>query len=72
LARAIEIGGGRSSGRDCADNFTMAVVAERAGVSVGTMYRRFTGKEQLYSNWTSCSEADPHRGHMRILPPIAI
>jgi hypothetical protein len=62
LARAIEIGGGRSSGRDCADNFTMAVVAERAGVSVGTMYRRFTGKEQLYSNWLPTSSAGPACG----------
>lgn len=27
--------------------FTVAAVAERAGVSVGAIYRRFTGKEQL-------------------------
>jgi AcrR family transcriptional regulator len=29
------------------DNFTMAAVAEHAGVSIGAVYRRFTGKEQL-------------------------
>ncbi|MDA3645330.1 TetR/AcrR family transcriptional regulator [Saccharopolyspora indica] len=29
------------------EEFTVAAVAERAGVSVGTIYRRFTGKEQL-------------------------
>lgn len=29
------------------DNFTMAAVAERAGVSIGAVYRRFSGKEQL-------------------------
>jgi AcrR family transcriptional regulator len=29
------------------DEFTVAGVAERAGVSVGAIYRRFTGKEQL-------------------------
>lgn len=29
------------------DEFTIAAVAERAGVSVGGVYRRFTGKEQL-------------------------
>lgn len=29
------------------DDFTMAVVAERAGMSVGAIYRRFEGKEQL-------------------------
>jgi AcrR family transcriptional regulator len=32
---------------DGTDDFTMATVAERAGVSVGAVYRRFTGKEQL-------------------------
>jgi AcrR family transcriptional regulator len=29
------------------DDLTMAAVAERAGMSVGTIYRRFEGKEQL-------------------------
>ena len=29
------------------DDFTMTAVAERAGVSVGAIYRRFDGKEQL-------------------------
>ncbi|MEB3370207.1 TetR/AcrR family transcriptional regulator [Saccharopolyspora mangrovi] len=29
------------------DDFTIAAVAEHAGVSVGAIYRRFTGKEQL-------------------------
>ena len=29
------------------DNFTMAAVAEHAGVSIGAMYRRFASKEQL-------------------------
>ncbi|WP_245761061.1 TetR/AcrR family transcriptional regulator [Saccharopolyspora shandongensis] len=29
------------------EEFTVAAVAERAGVSVGAIYRRFTGKEQL-------------------------
>ncbi|WP_406688477.1 TetR/AcrR family transcriptional regulator [Saccharopolyspora sp. ID03-671] len=29
------------------DDFTVAAVAERAGVSVGAIYRRFAGKEQL-------------------------
>lgn len=29
------------------DEFTMTAVAERAGVSVGAIYRRFDGKEQL-------------------------
>jgi AcrR family transcriptional regulator len=29
------------------DHFTMASVAEHADVSIGAMYRRFTGKEQL-------------------------
>lgn len=29
------------------DNFTMAGVAEHAGVSIGSLYRRFAGKEQL-------------------------
>ncbi|WP_254125171.1 TetR/AcrR family transcriptional regulator [Amycolatopsis sp. CA-230715] len=29
------------------DEFTVAAVAEAAGMSVGTIYRRFTGKEQL-------------------------
>jgi len=29
------------------DDFTMAAVAERAGLSVGAIYRRFEGKEQL-------------------------
>lgn len=29
------------------DEFTVAAVAEHAGVSVGAIYRRFTGKEQL-------------------------
>lgn len=29
------------------DEFTVAAVAKRAGVSVGAIYRRFTGKEQL-------------------------
>ena len=29
------------------DEFTIAAVAERAGVSVGAIYRRFEGKEQL-------------------------
>lgn len=29
------------------EEFTIAAVAERAGVSVGGVYRRFTGKEQL-------------------------
>ncbi|WLQ45354.1 helix-turn-helix domain containing protein [Streptomyces laculatispora] len=29
------------------EDFTMAAVAARAGVSVGAIYRRFTGKEQL-------------------------
>jgi AcrR family transcriptional regulator len=29
------------------DNFTMAGVAEHAGVSIGAVYRRFSGKEQL-------------------------
>ncbi|TVT10387.1 TetR/AcrR family transcriptional regulator [Amycolatopsis bartoniae] len=29
------------------DEFTVAAVAEHAGVSVGVIYRRFTGKEQL-------------------------
>lgn len=29
------------------DDFTMAAVAERAGMSVGAIYRRFEGKEQL-------------------------
>jgi AcrR family transcriptional regulator len=29
------------------DNFTMAAVAEHAGVSIGAVYRRFDGKEQL-------------------------
>ena len=29
------------------DEFTIAAVAEHAGVSVGAIYRRFTGKEQL-------------------------
>lgn len=29
------------------DEFTVATVAEHAGVSVGAIYRRFTGKEQL-------------------------
>jgi AcrR family transcriptional regulator len=29
------------------EEFTIAAVADRAGVSVGTVYRRFTGKEQL-------------------------
>jgi AcrR family transcriptional regulator len=29
------------------DNFTMAAVAERAEVSVGALYRRFSGKEPL-------------------------
>jgi AcrR family transcriptional regulator len=32
---------------DGLDGFTIAAVAERAGVSVGGLYRRFTGKEQL-------------------------
>ncbi|MCE7010151.1 TetR/AcrR family transcriptional regulator [Kibdelosporangium philippinense] len=31
------------------DEFTIASVAEHAGVSVGAIYRRFTGKEQLIS-----------------------
>jgi AcrR family transcriptional regulator len=29
------------------DDFTVTAVAERAGVSVGAIYRRFSGKEQL-------------------------
>ncbi|MCP2360004.1 AcrR family transcriptional regulator [Nonomuraea thailandensis] len=29
------------------DDFTMAAVAERAGVSIGAIYRRFDGREQL-------------------------
>ena len=29
------------------DEFTIAAVAERAGISVGGVYRRFTGKDQL-------------------------
>lgn len=29
------------------EQFTLAAVAERAGMSVGTIYRRFSGKEQL-------------------------
>lgn len=29
------------------DNFTMAAVAQHAGVSIGAVYRRFAGKEQL-------------------------
>ncbi|QRP47854.1 TetR/AcrR family transcriptional regulator [Amycolatopsis sp. FDAARGOS 1241] len=29
------------------DEFTVAAVAERAGVSVGAIYRRFSGKDQL-------------------------
>ncbi len=29
------------------EEFTVAAVAERAGLSVGAIYRRFTGKEQL-------------------------
>ena len=29
------------------DEFTMTAVADRAGMSVGTIYRRFDGKEQL-------------------------
>jgi AcrR family transcriptional regulator len=29
------------------DDLTMAAVAERAGMSVGAIYRRFEGKEQL-------------------------
>lgn len=32
---------------DGLDEFTIAAVAERAGVSVGGVYRRFSGKEQL-------------------------
>lgn len=31
------------------DDLTMAAVAERAGMSVGAIYRRFEGKEQLLS-----------------------
>ena len=30
-----------------ADDFTMAAVADRAGLSIGAIYRRFEGKEQL-------------------------
>jgi AcrR family transcriptional regulator len=33
--------------RDGFDDFTMAAVAEEAGVSIGAIYRRFDGKEQL-------------------------
>lgn len=33
--------------KDGADEFTIARVAERAGVSVGGVYRRFAGREQL-------------------------
>ncbi len=32
---------------DGLDEFTIAAVAEKAGVSVGGLYRRFSGKEQL-------------------------
>lgn len=32
---------------DGPDAFTMAGVAERAGVSIGAVYRRFTGREEL-------------------------
>ena len=32
---------------DGADDFTMAAVAEQAGVSIGAIYRRFDGKDQL-------------------------
>jgi AcrR family transcriptional regulator len=42
LVAAEEVLGGAGP-----DDFTIAAVAERAGVSIGALYRRFTGREQL-------------------------